>query len=89
MPGNFVTYPLVTQRGAATGSVINLRDALARGGVVPVIFTSTHVLDTVGNNPLVIGIRMPNAFGEVQVALLAFSPQTAWQLVLICVASTS
>ena len=68
------TYPLVTQKGAATGFVINRRDSLARGGVVPVIFTSTHVLDTVGNNPLVIGIRMANADGEAQVALLAFSP---------------
>ncbi len=66
------TYPLVTQKGAATGFVINRRST--HGGIVPVIFTSTHVLDTVGNAPLVIGVRMPDKSGDTQVALIAFSP---------------
>jgi hypothetical protein len=68
------TYPLITQKGAATGFVINHRDKNAPGGVVPVVFTSVHVLDTVGKGPLIIGFRMPDATDEAQVALLAFKP---------------
>jgi hypothetical protein len=68
------TYPLMTQKGAATGFVINRPSTQAHGGVVPVIFTCTHVLDTVGNGPLVIGVRMPDTTGDAQVALIAFSP---------------
>lgn len=55
------TYPLITQRGAATGFIINHRDASVRGGVVPVLFTSVHVLETMGDGPLFIGTRLPDA----------------------------
>lgn len=68
------TYPLATQKGEATGFVINHRDKGALGGGVPVMFTSVHVLDTVGKGPLIIGFRMPDAAGEAQVSLLAFTP---------------
>ena len=68
------TYPLATEKGAATGFVINRRDASAPGGTVPVVFTSVHVLDTVGKGPLIIGLRLPDAKGESKVVLLAFTP---------------
>jgi hypothetical protein len=68
------TYPLATENGAATGFIINHRDAKVPGGVVPVIFTSVHVLETVGDGPLIIGIRVPNGSGETLVSLLAFMP---------------
>ncbi|MBN8422118.1 MAG: trypsin-like peptidase domain-containing protein [Verrucomicrobia bacterium] len=68
------TYPLATFGGAATGFVINHRDARAPGGRVPVVFTSVHVLETMGKGPLIIGFRMPDATGEARVALLAFNP---------------
>lgn len=68
------TYPLVTQKGAATGFVINHRNARVAGGVVPILFTSVHVLDTIGRGPLIICFRKPDATGETNVSLLAFSP---------------
>lgn len=68
------TYPLATQKGEATGFVINLRDARVPGGMLPVVFTSVHVLDTVGRGPLIIGIRKLDENGEAQVSLLAFNP---------------
>lgn len=71
------TYPLATQKGAATGFVINRKDARAPGGVLPVVFTSAHVLETVGRGPLIIGIRKLDENGEIQAALLAFNPPGA------------
>jgi hypothetical protein len=71
------TYPLATQKGEATGFVINLRDARVPGGMLPVVFTSVHVLDTVGRGPLIIGIRKLDENGEAQVSLLAFNPTGA------------
>ncbi|MHB1082204.1 MAG: trypsin-like peptidase domain-containing protein [Prosthecobacter sp.] len=68
------TYPLATLKGAATGFVITRRDPSAPGGKVPVVFTSVHVLKTMGKGPLIIGFRMPDAKGVAQVSLLAFSP---------------
>lgn len=71
------TYPLATEKGAATGFVINRKDAREPGGVLPVVFTSVHVLDTVGRGPLIIGIRKLDENGEAQVAMLAFNPSGA------------
>lgn len=71
------TYPLATQKGAATGFVINVRDEREPGGVLPVVLTSVHVLDTVGRGPLIIGIRKQDENGEIQAALLAFNPPAA------------
>lgn len=68
------TYPLATLKGAATGFVINRHDASAPGGKVPVVFTSVHVLDTLGKGPLIIGFRMPDSAGDAQVSLLAYTP---------------
>lgn len=68
------TYPLATQKGAATGFVINHRDIETPGGGVPVVFTSVHVLDTVGKGPLVIGIRIPDAAGEAKASILVLTP---------------
>lgn len=69
------TYPLATQKGSATGFVINRHDKDAPGGVVPVVCTSVHVLETVGNQPLIIGVRMPDRkSGEAQPALVVFTP---------------
>jgi hypothetical protein len=67
------TYPLITNKGAGTGFVLNRRLPNS-SGMQPVIFTSAHVLDSVGRGPLVIGVRMPDAKGEAQVALIAFNP---------------
>lgn len=68
------TYPLATRKGEATGFVVTRRDSRAPGGVVPVVLTSVHVLETVGSGPLVIGIRKPAGDGGAEVALLAFTP---------------
>ena len=68
------TYPLATRKGEATGFVVTRRDPRSPGGVVPVVLTSVHVLDTVGSGPLVIGIRKPDGDGGAEVALLAFTP---------------
>jgi hypothetical protein len=71
------TYPLATRKGEATGFVVTRRDSRVAGGLVPVVFTSVHVLETVGSGPLVIGIRKPGKDNGVEVALLAFTPPKA------------
>lgn len=68
------TYPLATEKGAATGFVINRRDERVPGGTVPVVFTSAHVLDTLGSGPLIIGFRTTDEEGDAEVSLLAFTP---------------
>jgi hypothetical protein len=68
------TYPLATEKGVATGFIINHRDASVEGGVVPVLFTSVHVLNTEGKGPLIVVFRKPDAVGGADVSLLAFLP---------------
>jgi hypothetical protein len=68
------TYPMVTQKGAATGFVVNHTDRRAPGGKVAVIFTSAHMLETVGKGPLVIGVRIPGDTGETEVVLMVINP---------------
>jgi hypothetical protein len=68
------TYPIATQKGSATGFVINHHDAKAPGGKVPVLFTSVHVLNTIGNGPLIIGVRMLDPAGDAQVGLIQITP---------------
>ncbi|MGV3532317.1 MAG: trypsin-like serine peptidase [Chthoniobacteraceae bacterium] len=69
------TYPLATQKGAATGFVIARRDPRAPGGLVPVVFTSAHVLASMEKGPLYIAIRVPGADDEPDVAVLELQTQ--------------
>lgn len=68
------TYPLVTQKGAATGFIVNHRDPRTPGGRMPVVFTAAHLIETLGKGPLLIGIRLPGRAEEIESALLVFSP---------------
>lgn len=68
------TYPLITERGAATGFIIKHRDASAPGGVVHVLVTSAHVLETMGDGPLLIGTRAPDAAAGTPGLYLAYLP---------------
>jgi hypothetical protein len=65
------TYPLATRKGMGTGFVIARRDSRP-----PVLVTSTHVLETIGRGPLLVGARVPNANGESpDIVLIQFQPQ--------------
>lgn len=69
------TYPLATRKGSATGFVINHRDPFSHGRIVPVMFTSAHLIETMGKGPLLIGIRRPHGeTSETETALLVFIP---------------
>jgi hypothetical protein len=70
------TYPMVSQKGAATGFVVNYLDARASRKELPVVLTSAHMLETMGKGPLVIGVRMPDSAGVAQVAFLVLDPNT-------------
>lgn len=68
------TYPLATERGTATGFIINYRDFRVAGEMVPVLFTSVHVLDTVGDGPLIIAYRTLDGIRGAEVSLLTLIP---------------
>lgn len=69
------TYPLATQKGGATAFVVNHRHPAAPGRVVPVVLTSKHVLETLGNGPLIIGARTPDPNGgDTTVSLIVYTP---------------
>jgi hypothetical protein len=61
----------------ATGFVIVRKDALRPDGLVPVVVTSAHVLDSVGQGPLDVGVRVPDADGQPQVAVIQVQAQRA------------
>lgn len=73
------TYPLASRKGMGTGFIVACRDGRAPGGMVPVVVTSVHVLETVGRGPLMLGVRVPDPQGEPQVAVLQFQPQRGRQ----------
>lgn len=68
------TYPLATLKGSATGFIINHRDSLSPGNRMPVVFTSAHLVETMGKGPLLIGVRRAGEANDVETALLVFIP---------------
>jgi hypothetical protein len=69
------TYPVATQKGQATGFVINYPDPLAKGGASAVVLTSAHVLATMGNRPMVIGLRLKRPEGGAVMMPLMLAPE--------------
>ncbi len=65
------TYPIYTKNGAATAFIVECRDN--EGHRVPVVVTSTHVLETGGNEPLLMGVRIPDDQGNANEGLLGLS----------------
>ncbi|MBE7494902.1 MAG: trypsin-like peptidase domain-containing protein [Verrucomicrobiaceae bacterium] len=68
------TYPLGTEKGEATGFVINRRNADTPGGKEAVVFTSSHVLDTLGNGPLLVVLRTKEEGGAAAPLFLVLIP---------------
>jgi hypothetical protein len=68
------TYPLGTQKGMATGFIVERKDSRSLNGFAPVVVTSLHVLDTIGHRPLVIGARVPNVEGDPEIVIIQIRP---------------
>lgn len=69
------TYPIATQKGEATGFVINCRDPHSPGKTSPVVLTSAHVLETLGDRPMLIGLRQKLPQGGAVMLPLMLSPE--------------
>jgi hypothetical protein len=69
------TYPVGTRTGMATGFVVARKDALRSDGTMPVVVTSLHVLKGAGRGPLMLAVRVPDAEGEPQVAVIQMQPR--------------
>jgi hypothetical protein len=65
------THPIYTKQGSATAFIVECRDGSGRK--VPVVVTSTHVLEAGGGNLLLIGVRIPNQLGGTSEGLLGLS----------------
>lgn len=69
------TYLVGSAKGMGAGFVVFRHDPREPDGVVPVMVTAAHLLDTVGKGPLLIGTRMPDASGGTRVALIELQPK--------------
>lgn len=69
------TYPVATQKGQASAFVINCEDPQAPGKSSAVVLTSAHVLETIGDGPLIIGLRNRKAAGGADEMPLVLIPE--------------
>jgi hypothetical protein len=69
------TYPLLTQKGMATGFIVLRRPADSRGKAVPVLLTAAHLLASVDHGPLLAGVRVRDKSGEGLAVALALAPR--------------
>lgn len=68
------TYEVITEKGAATAFVIKRRPAAGWERRAPVLLTSSHVLDTSGDAPLMLVLRAQDSDGASQPVLLVLVP---------------
>lgn len=76
--GMWSTYALATQKGDATCFVVRDPRTSMDGDEGAVVFTSTHVLESIGDGPLVLSLRLRDEdSGEARVVMLGFVPPKA------------
>lgn len=68
------TYPLATQKGEATGFIINRRREKSTKHRKAVMFTSSHVLDTLGKGPLLVVLRSGESNAMAEPLYLVLTP---------------
>jgi Trypsin-like peptidase domain len=69
------TYPLASHRAFGTGFLVAMKDKRARGGVVPVMVTSTHLVRSAGKGAIYMPLRGFDASGNLSIALLEVVPR--------------
>ena len=69
------TYPLASRKAFGTGFLVAMKDKRARGGVVPVMVTSTHLVRSAGSGAIYMPLRGFDAAGNLSVALLEVVPR--------------
>jgi trypsin-like peptidase len=69
------TYPLASRKAFGTGFLVAMKDKRARGGVVPVMVTSTHLVSSAGRGAIYMPLRGFDAAGNLSVALLEVVPR--------------
>ena len=69
------TYPLASRKAFGTGFLVAMKDEQARGGVVPVMVTSTHLVSSAGRGAIYMPLRGFDAAGNLSVALLEVVPR--------------
>ena len=69
------TYPLASRKAFGTGFLVAMKDKRARGGVVPVMVTSTHLVNSAGRGAIYMPLRGFDAAGNLSVALLEVVPR--------------
>lgn len=68
------TYPIATVKGEATCFVVNDHAPTATRDGSAVVFTSSHVLDTLGKGPVIMGVRVLDEEGAARMVLVGFVP---------------
>lgn len=68
------TYPTGTIKGEATCFIVNNQEPKAGRDGSAVVFTSSHVLDTLEKEPVIMGVRVVDDDGEVRVVMIGFRP---------------
>jgi hypothetical protein len=69
------TYPLASRKAFGTGFLVAMKDKRARGGVVPVMVTSTHLISSAGRGAIYMPLRGFDTAGNLSVALLEVVPR--------------
>ncbi|HEY1082735.1 MAG TPA: serine protease [Prosthecobacter sp.] len=76
--GMWSTYAIATQKGDATCFVVRDPRTVTAGDEGAVVFTSTHVLESIGDGPVVVSLRVRDeGSGEARVVMLGFVPPKA------------
>ncbi len=68
------TYPLASNKAFGTGFLMAMKNRGAKGGVVPVMVTSTHLVRTAGQGAMYMPLRGFDAQGNLTVTVLEVVP---------------
>ena len=68
------TYLIASPKGVATCVIVNRKDSSAPGGVLPVLVTSAHVLESAPHGPFYIAYRSPRTGQNPDTEILEIDP---------------
>jgi hypothetical protein len=68
------TYLVGTKKGAGAGIVVSMPGAASVGGTKVAIVTTAHLLETARKGPVFVALRVPDAEGNAEAAVLTYYP---------------
>jgi hypothetical protein len=73
----WASYPVISETALGTGFLVGVEDRTSPDGFIPVVVTTTHLLETRGKGGLAMPIRLADATGELYLTLTIVIPPNA------------